>query len=126
MFPGPGAEIIRNEVGEPLGWDYPAQFTPGDAYGDPTWVEARAEEEAEGAEGAGARDAWTGLEGDLERGETVAYVDGYVEALWEIGSAAALGGCYYTVACRALIAHLSAADGHVRLAGVFPGPEYLR
>lgn len=23
MFPGPGAEIIRNEDGEPLGWDYP-------------------------------------------------------------------------------------------------------
>lgn len=23
MFPGAGAEIIRNEDGEPLGWDYP-------------------------------------------------------------------------------------------------------
>ena len=22
MFPGPGAIIIRNEAGEPLGWDY--------------------------------------------------------------------------------------------------------
>lgn len=25
MFPGPGANIIRNEAGEPLGWDYPAE-----------------------------------------------------------------------------------------------------
>lgn len=25
MFPGPGAEIIRNEAGEPIGWDYPPQ-----------------------------------------------------------------------------------------------------
>lgn len=24
MFPGPGAQIIRNEAGEPLGWDYPS------------------------------------------------------------------------------------------------------
>lgn len=23
-FPGPGAVIIRNEAGEPLGWDYPS------------------------------------------------------------------------------------------------------
>lgn len=24
MFPGPGANIYRNEAGEPLGWDYPS------------------------------------------------------------------------------------------------------
>lgn len=24
MFPGPGAEIYRNEEGEVLGWDYPS------------------------------------------------------------------------------------------------------
>lgn len=23
MFPGPGAQIYRNEAGEPIGWDYP-------------------------------------------------------------------------------------------------------
>lgn len=23
MFPGPGAQVYRNEAGEPLGWDYP-------------------------------------------------------------------------------------------------------
>lgn len=23
MFPGPGAQIHRNEAGEPIGWDYP-------------------------------------------------------------------------------------------------------
>lgn len=25
LFPGPGANIIRNEAGEPLGWDYPPE-----------------------------------------------------------------------------------------------------
>jgi hypothetical protein len=25
MFPGPGAQIIRNEAGEPIGWDYPGE-----------------------------------------------------------------------------------------------------
>lgn len=38
MFPGAGAEIIRNEVGEPLGWDYPSRDDPydpnDDIYGD--------------------------------------------------------------------------------------------
>ncbi len=28
MFPGAGAVIIRNEAGEPLGWDYPDRFEP--------------------------------------------------------------------------------------------------
>lgn len=28
MFPGPGASIIRNEAGEPLGWDYPGEYEP--------------------------------------------------------------------------------------------------
>jgi len=27
-FPGPGAEIIRNEEGEVLGWDYPSYEPP--------------------------------------------------------------------------------------------------
>lgn len=126
MFPGPGAVIIRNEVGEPVGWDYPAQFTPGDAYGDPTWDDVRAECAAEAGAEAGADAAWTGVARDCDRCETVAYGDGYVEALRAIGSAAALGGPDYAVACRALIEHLCAPDGHCRLAGVFPGPEYLR
>jgi len=30
MFPGPGAQIYRNEAGEVLGWDYPSQ--PGEDY----------------------------------------------------------------------------------------------
>jgi hypothetical protein len=25
MFPGPGANIYRNEAGEPIGWDYPSE-----------------------------------------------------------------------------------------------------
>lgn len=29
MFPGPGASIIRNEAGEPLGWDYPSYDESG-------------------------------------------------------------------------------------------------
>lgn len=32
MFPGPNAEIIRNEAGEPIGWDYPPD--PSDFYCD--------------------------------------------------------------------------------------------
>ena len=35
MFPGPGAQIYRNESGEPLGWDYPDAYDPGDP-GDPS------------------------------------------------------------------------------------------
>lgn len=31
MFPGPGAQVYRNEAGEPLGWDYPGD---GDDPGD--------------------------------------------------------------------------------------------
>lgn len=34
MFPGPGATIYRNEAGEPLGWDYPSDPDPYDAYDD--------------------------------------------------------------------------------------------
>ena len=30
MFPGAGASIIRNEAGEPLGWDYPDDDGPYD------------------------------------------------------------------------------------------------
>ena len=29
MFPGPGAQIYRNEAGEPLGWDYPSDEPQG-------------------------------------------------------------------------------------------------
>ena len=28
MFPGPGAEIYRNEAGEVLGWDFPSDDPP--------------------------------------------------------------------------------------------------
>lgn len=28
MFPGPGAQIYRNEAGEPIGWDYPSYDPP--------------------------------------------------------------------------------------------------
>lgn len=30
MFPGAGAQVYRNEAGEPLGWDYPDQDGPHD------------------------------------------------------------------------------------------------
>jgi hypothetical protein len=32
MFPGAGAVVYRNEAGEPLGWDYPSEPDPYDAY----------------------------------------------------------------------------------------------
>lgn len=34
MFPGPGAQIYRNEAGEPLGWDYPSDepYEPDDDF----------------------------------------------------------------------------------------------
>lgn len=34
MFPGPHASIIRNEMGEPLGWDYPCDEPDFDPYED--------------------------------------------------------------------------------------------
>ncbi len=36
MFPTYGSVIIRNEAGEPLGWDYPDRFEPdsNDPYDD--------------------------------------------------------------------------------------------
>jgi len=35
MFPGSNASIIRNEAGEPLGWDYPSYDEgPSDPYDD--------------------------------------------------------------------------------------------
>lgn len=30
MFPSAGAQIYRNEAGEPIGWDYPSDEEPGD------------------------------------------------------------------------------------------------
>ena len=32
MWPGPGAEIIRNEAGEVLGWDNPSYDDPSEPY----------------------------------------------------------------------------------------------
>jgi hypothetical protein len=56
MFPGPGAQIYHNEVGEVLGWDYPPD-EPNDPYDDPyyadradAWAEEQAEREAEAHE----------------------------------------------------------------------------
>lgn len=34
VFPGPGAEIIRNEVGEVIGWSAPYEPDPADLYDD--------------------------------------------------------------------------------------------
>lgn len=34
MFPGAHASIIYNEEGEVLGWDYPSEPDPYDAYDD--------------------------------------------------------------------------------------------
>lgn len=34
MFPGPGAQVYYNDAGEPLGWDYPSDPDPADAYDD--------------------------------------------------------------------------------------------
>lgn len=46
MFPGPGAHVIYNEAGEPLGWDYPGQndpYEPDDF--DEDFYDVEAEEE---------------------------------------------------------------------------------
>jgi hypothetical protein len=34
VFPGAGAQVYRNEAGEPIGWDYPSYDEPdvGDIY----------------------------------------------------------------------------------------------
>jgi hypothetical protein len=37
MFPGPGAQIYRNEAGEPLGWDYPSY--------EPDWDDLREQDD---------------------------------------------------------------------------------
>jgi hypothetical protein len=38
MFPGPNAQVYYNEVGEPLGWDYPSE---DDAYVDEDELDRR-------------------------------------------------------------------------------------
>ena len=85
MFPGPGAQIYRNEAGEPLGWDYPSDepYEPDDY--SPAMEAADAAMEDAYAEGD--QDASTGVErnqhfgqgryaSDLQR----AYDEGYDEA----------------------------------------------
>ena len=47
MFPGPGAEIHRNEEGEVLGWDYPSYDEPPDPDDDP-WYDDDNEEDDDG------------------------------------------------------------------------------
>lgn len=34
MFPGANAVVIRNEAGEPIGWDYPSDEPDFDPYDD--------------------------------------------------------------------------------------------
>lgn len=35
LFPGAGAQVYRNEAGEPIGWDYPDTDPPYDDNQDP-------------------------------------------------------------------------------------------
>lgn len=48
MFPGPGAQVIYNDAGEPLGWDYPS-YDEGDSdpYDDFDRAHSRADNAAE-------------------------------------------------------------------------------
>lgn len=45
MFPGPGAEIHRNEEGEVLGWDYPSYDEPPDLSDYDDWHDNDEEED---------------------------------------------------------------------------------
>lgn len=38
MFPGAGARIFKNEVGEPIGWDYP-EYNPDPSQLVDDWYE---------------------------------------------------------------------------------------
>ncbi|MHB1762671.1 MAG: hypothetical protein ACYCS4_08030 [Acidimicrobiales bacterium] len=92
MFPGPGAQIYRNEAGEVLGWDFPGAYDPGDP-GDTDEVQSAADAACEEAYERGQEDAGEGLERDdtygeyhTRRGRTAerwlqdAYDQGYAEA----------------------------------------------
>lgn len=126
MFPGAGAVIYRNEAGEPLGWDYPSEPTPHD-YDQLDREDAWHEQQWERQEEEGADAAWVGKPMDLNLVEegTVAYVDGYGNALRDIFRAAGHGGPDYSDACRAALAHLKRPGAHERLEGKAAMPEYL-
>lgn len=70
MFPGPGAQIYRNEAGEPLGWDYPGEYER-DPHDDDR-ADAMCEEVHEEAYDAGyeagseGADAYAGYGADVE------------------------------------------------------------
>lgn len=71
MFPGPGAQVYRNEAGEPIGWDYPSEpeydpddYLPGDDYDE---EEAMAEDNPYAfLDHVEERDTWPDLDGRCE------------------------------------------------------------
>lgn len=97
MFPGPGAQIYRNEAGEPIGWDYPGEYER-DRHEDDR-ADAMCEELHEAAQDAGYEAGLEGIEADARYGAEVeaswrgrgrrcpadvdslqsAYVDGYTD-----------------------------------------------
>jgi hypothetical protein len=51
MFPGPGAQIYRNEAGEPIGWDYPSYDEPDpDAFYEQDQYDGEEEDDSEESE----------------------------------------------------------------------------
>jgi len=98
MFPGPGAQIYRNEVGEVLGWDYPGDDERDSREDD--HADAMCEELHEAAQDAGYEAGLEGIEADTSYGADVevtwrgrgrrcpadaaslqcAYADGYADA----------------------------------------------
>lgn len=69
MFPGPGAQIYRNEAGEPLGWDYPDAYEP-DPHEDDR-ADALCEEMHESAQDAGYEAGLGGIDADASYGADV-------------------------------------------------------
>jgi len=53
MFPGAGAQVYRNEAGEPIGWDYSSEPDPNE------WADEYDAYDPDGDEG----DGWTETEG---------------------------------------------------------------
>lgn len=53
MFPGAGAQVYRNEAGEPLGWDYPSD--------EPEYLDPYEYDQRFGARDAAAEEAWEAI-----------------------------------------------------------------
>ncbi|MCL4414438.1 MAG: hypothetical protein M1522_06795 [Actinobacteria bacterium] len=71
MFPGPGAQIYRNEAGEPIGWDYPGEYEPDYESENMSRADAMCEELHEDAYEAGFEAGSEGADADAGYGADV-------------------------------------------------------